>query len=47
MLIKYFDRVGLSTLENYVPALTISPSPTITAARAPAPAPLAFVAQTL
>ena len=38
MLVKYFDRTGLSTLQNQVPALTTSPSSTITTARAPLPA---------
>jgi serine/threonine protein kinase len=42
MLVKYFNRVGLSTPRNQVPALTTSPSPTIAAPRAPAPAPPAF-----
>jgi hypothetical protein len=34
MLVKYYNRVGLSTPQNLVPAL--SPSSTITATRAPA-----------
>jgi hypothetical protein len=32
MLVKYFDRIGLSTPRNQVPALTSSPYPTIASA---------------
>jgi len=39
MLVKYFDRAGLSTPRNQVPALTNKPPPKIIAARAPPAAP--------
>jgi hypothetical protein len=42
MLVKCYNRVGLSTPQNQVPALINSPSPAIAAARASGPAPPAL-----
>jgi hypothetical protein len=46
MLVKCYNRVGLSTPRNQVLALASSPPSTIAAARAPAPAPPALTTQT-
>jgi hypothetical protein len=43
MIVKHYDRAGLNTPRNQVPALISSPSPAITTARAPT---LAFPALT-
>jgi ABC-type histidine transport system ATPase subunit len=46
MLVKCYNRVGLSTPRNQVPALTSSPPSTIAAARALALAPPALTTRT-
>jgi hypothetical protein len=47
ILIKYFDRAGLSTLRNQVLALTTSPSLTLTLTRGLPLAPSSLITQTL